>query len=91
MAAEAEATREARAKVIAAEGEQLASKSLKAASEVIAKTPAALQLRYLQTLAQISTEKNSSIIFPVPIDLVSNLFQEKQQKQPDQQRQNVKK
>ena len=91
MAAEAEATREARAKVIAAEGEQLASKALKAASEVIAKTPAALQLRYLQTLAQISTEKNSSIIFPVPIDLVSNLFQEKQQKQPDQQRQNVKK
>ena len=76
MAAEAEATREARAKVIAAEGEQKASKALKAASDVIAKTPSALQLRYLQTLTQISTEKNSSILFPVPIDLISIMFQE---------------
>ena len=76
MAAEAEATREARAKVIAAEGEQKASKALKAASDVIAKSPSALQLRYLQTLSQISSEKNSTIIFPVPIDLVANRFQE---------------
>ena len=53
MAAEAEATREARAKVIAAEGEQKASKALKAASDVIAMAPSALQLRYLQTLSQI--------------------------------------
>ena len=80
MAAEAEATREARAKVIAAEGEQKASKALKAASDVIAKTPSALQLRYLQTLTQISTEKNSSILFPVPIDLISNMLQGKQEK-----------
>ena len=85
MAAEEEATREARAKVIAAEGEQKASKALKAASDVIAKTPSALQLRYLQTLTQISTEKNSSILFPVPIDLISNMFQGKIEKKQDQQ------
>ena len=87
MAAEAEATREARAKVIAAEGEQKASKALKAASDVIAKTPSALQLRYLQTLSQISTEKNSSIIFPVPIDLVSKMAQGKQEKKQDKEQQ----
>ncbi|XP_064119711.1 mechanosensory protein 2-like isoform X12 [Macrobrachium nipponense] len=73
MAAEAEAAREARAKVIAAEGEQRASRALKEAAEVINESPAALQLRYLQTLSQISAEKNSTIIFPLPIDLISNL------------------
>jgi erythrocyte band 7 integral membrane protein len=66
MAAEAEASREARAKVIAAEGEQRASRQLKEAADVIAESPIALQLRYLQTLTQISAEKNSTIIFPVP-------------------------
>jgi len=66
MAAEAEASREARAKVIAAEGEQKASRQLKEAADVIAQSPVALQLRYLQTLTQISAEKNSTIIFPVP-------------------------
>jgi erythrocyte band 7 integral membrane protein len=71
MAAEAEATREARAKVIAAEGEQKASKALKEASDIISESPSALQLRYLQTLATISTEKNSTIIFPLPIDMFS--------------------
>ena len=69
MAAEAEATREARAKVIAAEGEQRASKALREASEVIADSPAALQLRYLQTLGSIAAEKNSTIVFPVPLEL----------------------
>eukprot|EP00095_Tigriopus_kingsejongensis_P004368 maker-scaffold57_size444674-snap-gene-2.13 protein:Tk04368 transcript:maker-scaffold57_size444674-snap-gene-2.13-mRNA-1 annotation:"hypothetical protein DAPPUDRAFT_193650" len=69
MAAEAEAAREARAKVIAAEGEQKASRALKEAAEVIQQSPAALQLRYLQTLTSISAEKNSTIIFPLPIDL----------------------
>eukprot|EP00093_Oithona_nana_P004341 04341.XXX_161165_161952_1 [CDS] Oithona nana genome sequencing. len=63
MAAEAEAAREARAKVIAAEGEMKASKALKEASDVISESPAALQLRYLQTLTHISAEKNSTIIF----------------------------
>merc|ERR1712212_396997 len=71
MAAEAEAAREARAKVIAAEGEQKASRALREASEVISESPAALQLRYLQTLNSISAEKNSTIIFPVPIDLLT--------------------
>ena len=66
MAAEAEASREARAKVIAAEGEQKASRQLKEAADVIATSPIALQLRYLQTLTQISAEKNSTIIFPIP-------------------------
>jgi erythrocyte band 7 integral membrane protein len=66
MAAEAEATREARAKVIAAEGEQKASRQLKEAADVMAESPVALQLRYLQTLTQISAEKNSTIIFPIP-------------------------
>ncbi|XP_076313762.1 band 7 protein AGAP004871-like isoform X3 [Tachypleus tridentatus] len=68
MAAEAEAAREARAKVIAAEGEQRASRALKEASEVIADS-CALQLRYLQTLGSIATEKNSTIVFPIPLEL----------------------
>merc|ERR1711872_519539 len=72
MAAEAEATREARAKVIAAEGEQKASRALKEASDIISASPAALQLRYLQTLATISSEKNSTIVFPIPIEMLSH-------------------
>jgi len=71
MAAEAEATREARAKVIAAEGEQKASRALKEASDIISESPAALQLRYLQTLATISSEKNSTIVFPIPLEMMS--------------------
>ncbi|XP_072015288.1 band 7 protein AGAP004871-like [Amphiura filiformis] len=71
MAAEAEAAREARAKVIAAAGERDASRALKEASEIISESPAALQLRYLQTLNTISAEKNSTIIFPLPIDLLA--------------------
>merc|ERR1719323_2156280 len=73
MAAEAEAAREARAKVIAAEGEQKASRALKDAAEVISESPSALQLRYLQTLNSISAEKNSTIIFPLPLDLLCNM------------------
>ncbi|GAV00405.1 hypothetical protein RvY_11257 [Ramazzottius varieornatus] len=74
MAAEAEAGREARAKVIAAEGEQKAARALKEAADIIADSPAALQLRYLQTLNTISAEKNSTIIFPIPMDLVSQFL-----------------
>ncbi|CAF1069875.1 unnamed protein product [Rotaria magnacalcarata] len=70
MAAEAEAAREARAKIIAAEGEQKASRSLKEAADVINESPIALQLRYLQTLTHISAEKNSTIVFPIPIELL---------------------
>ena len=72
MAAEAEAAREARAKVIAAEGEQKASKALKEASDIISDSPAALQLRYLQTLTNVASEKNSTIIFPLPIELLAH-------------------
>merc|ERR1719433_2389708 len=74
MAAEAEASREARAKVIAADGEKRASKALREASNVIEESPSALQLRYLQTLSSIAAEKNSTIIFPVPIDFVSQFI-----------------
>lgn len=74
MAAEAEATREAQAKIIAAEGEHKASRSLKHAAEVLGDSHAAMQLRYLQTLNTISAEKNSTIVFPVPVDLMSQLM-----------------
>lgn len=70
MAKQAEAEREKRAKVIAAEGEFQASSQLAAAAAVISREPAALQLRYLQTLVEIAVEKNSTIVFPLPIDLV---------------------
>jgi len=79
MAAEAEATREARAKVIGAEGEQKASKALKEASDIISSSPAALQLRYLQTLATISSEKNSTIVFPIPIEMFANFSKKKEE------------
>jgi len=77
MAAEAEATRQARAKVIEAEGEQKASKALKEASDIISSSASALQLRYLQTLTTISAEKNSTVIFPLPIDLLGGLLDKK--------------
>uniref|UniRef100_A0A2K6N6R0 Podocin n=1 Tax=Rhinopithecus bieti TaxID=61621 RepID=A0A2K6N6R0_RHIBE len=73
MAAEAEATREARAKVLAAEGEMNASKSLKSASMVLAESPIALQLRYLQTLSTVATEKNSTIVFPLPMNILEGI------------------
>jgi len=69
MAAEAEAAREARAKVVAAEGEQKASRALKEAADVIQSNPVALQLRHLQALNSIAAEHNSTIIFPVPIEM----------------------
>jgi len=71
MAAEAEAAREARAKVVAAEGEQKASTHLKEAALVLEESSSALQLRYLQTLNAISTEQSSTIVFPFPIDSLS--------------------
>ena len=70
MARQAEAEREKRAKIIHADGELEASKSLAAAAEVIGKSPVTLQLRYLQTLTEIAAEKNSTIVFPLPIDLM---------------------
>uniref|UniRef100_A0A1I8HAR1 PHB domain-containing protein n=1 Tax=Macrostomum lignano TaxID=282301 RepID=A0A1I8HAR1_9PLAT len=72
MAAEAEANRDAKAKVIAADGEMKASRSLKEAADIMSESPAALQLRYLQTLTTISAEKNSTVIFPLPIEILSH-------------------
>lgn len=69
MAKQAEAEREKRAKIIHAQGEFAAAQQLAAAAEVIDQQPATLQLRYLQTLTEIATERNSTIIFPVPIDI----------------------
>jgi regulator of protease activity HflC (stomatin/prohibitin superfamily) len=69
MARQAESEREKRAKIIHAEGEYQASQQLREAAETLAQEPAAIQLRYLQTLTEIAAEKNSTIIFPVPIDV----------------------
>jgi regulator of protease activity HflC (stomatin/prohibitin superfamily) len=71
MAAQAEAEREKRAKIIHAEGEFQASERLAQAGAIIAREPTTLQLRYLQTLVEIASEKNSTVIFPIPIDLIS--------------------
>ena len=71
MAAQAEAERDRRAKIIHAEGELQASEKLAQAGTVMAKQPATLQLRYLQTLTEVASEKNSTLIFPLPIDLIS--------------------
>jgi len=71
MAKQAEAERERRAKIIHAEGELQASEKLGQAAKVLSENPASLQLRYLQTLAEIAVDKNSTTIFPVPIDMIS--------------------
>ena len=74
FAAEAEADREAKAKLISAEGEQRASRKLKEAADVMDESPATLQLRYLQTLNTISAENNHTYVFPLPLDLLGRLF-----------------
>jgi regulator of protease activity HflC (stomatin/prohibitin superfamily) len=73
MAKQAEAEREKRAKVLHAQGEFQAAQTLADAAHILATEPAALQLRYLQTLTEIAVEKNSTIVFPLPIDLVAPL------------------
>ncbi len=75
MAKQAEAEREKRSKVIHAEGEFQAAQRLADASEVLQRQPAALQLRYLQSLSEIATEHRSSIIFPIPIDILRPFYQ----------------
>jgi len=75
MAKQAEAERERRSKVIAAEGEFQAAQRLSEAAAIMAKEPMTLQLRYLQTLAEIATENNSTTIFPLPIDLLRPLLE----------------
>jgi regulator of protease activity HflC (stomatin/prohibitin superfamily) len=67
---QAEAERERRAKIIHAEGEYAASEKLAMAAQVIQQQPAAIQLRYLQTLVEIGAEKNTTIVFPLPVDLL---------------------
>lgn len=83
IARQAEAERERRAKIIHAEGELQASVKLAEAAEIIGKNPATLQLRYLQTLTEIAAEKNSTTIFPIPIDLITP-FLKAAQKYADQ-------
>jgi regulator of protease activity HflC (stomatin/prohibitin superfamily) len=73
IARQAEAERERRAKIIHAEGEYTAATKLAMAAEVIQKQPAALQLRYLQTLVEIGSEKNTTVVFPLPIDIMTSL------------------
>lgn len=79
MAKQAEAERERRSKVIHAEGEYQAAQKLKEAALMIQDTPIALQLRYLQTLGEIATEKNSTTLFPIPIDLLTPFLKNKQE------------
>ena len=74
MAAQAEAERERRAKVVHADGEFQAAERLAAAAKIIATEPAAIQLRYLQTLVTIATEKTNTIVFPLPIDMLSGMM-----------------
>src|SRR5579872_2666918 len=73
IARQAEAERERRAKIIHADGEYEASQKLAMAAEAIQRQPAALQLRYLQTLVEIGSEKNTTIVFPLPLDIISSL------------------
>jgi len=80
MAKQAEAERERRAKIIHAEGEFQASKKLREAADIIAAEPTALQLRFLQTLTEVASEKNSTTIFPVPIDLLTPFIKNAEKK-----------
>src|SRR5437764_13597119 len=73
LSRQAEAERERRAKIIHAEGEYTAAEKLGMAAEVIQKQPAAIQLRYLQTLVEIGAEKNTTIVFPLPLDIIASL------------------
>jgi regulator of protease activity HflC (stomatin/prohibitin superfamily) len=77
MAKQAEAERERRAKIVNAEGEQQAAQKLKDAADIMADNPITLQLRYLQTLVEVATEKNSTTLFPIPIDLISMFLDKK--------------
>ena len=77
MAAQAEAERERRAKIIHADGEFQAAERLAEAGNIMAKEPTTLQLRYLQTLTEIATERNSTLIFPLPIDLITMFMKQK--------------
>ncbi len=77
IARQAEAERERRAKVIHAEGEKQAAQALMEAAEILAVQPSAMQLRYLQTLTQVAGDKSSTLVFPIPVDLLSTLVNKK--------------
>jgi regulator of protease activity HflC (stomatin/prohibitin superfamily) len=79
MARQAEAERERRAKIITAEGEFQASEKIAQAAAVIGREPAAIQLRFLGTLVEVAAEQNSTIIFPVPIDLIQSFMRNKKE------------
>ena len=83
IAKQAEAERERRAKIIHAEGEFQASQKLSDAAEIIGKHPTAIQLRFLQTLTEVASDKNSTTIFPVPIDLLTPFMKKKKDEQED--------
>jgi regulator of protease activity HflC (stomatin/prohibitin superfamily) len=83
MAKQAEAERERRAKVIHAEGEYQAAERLKDAAHVLAKEPISIQLRYLSTLTEIGMEQNSTVVFPIPVDLLSPLLQRAAKEEKD--------
>ncbi len=86
MAAQAEAERERRAKIIHAEGEFQAAERLSQAGTIIAREPVTLQLRYLQTLTEVASERNSTIIFPLPIDLIKMFLDRGAPAQPEQKK-----
>jgi len=73
IARQAEAERERRAKIIHAEGEAEAAANLEKAAEMMARQPVAIQLRYLQTLVEIGSEKNTTVVFPLPVDILSSV------------------
>src|SRR5690606_29033282 len=77
IARQAEAERERRAKVIHAEGEKQAAQALMEAAQILASQPLAIQLRYLQTLTQVAGDKTSTLVFPVPVDLLSSFLDKK--------------
>lgn len=79
IARQAEAERERRAKVIHAEGERQAAQALADAAQVLSEQPAALQLRYLQTLTQVAGDKSSTLVFPVPVDLIDRILKSPKQ------------
>lgn len=84
MATEAEATRESKAKVIAAKSEKKASEALLEAAEILSESPVAVQLRYLQTLTQIASDRNSTILFPLPIEILSYFSNKKKSQNQNQ-------
>ncbi|MCS7295481.1 MAG: slipin family protein, partial [Dehalococcoidia bacterium] len=79
MARQAEAERERRAKIIAADGEYQASERLREAALVMAQEPITVQLRFLQTLTEVAAENNSTIVFPIPIDLIEMFLRERRE------------